>query len=173
MIEKGSCWSKWSTGISQVTFPLVQGGRGWGLRWRSGDSTRLPPMWPGFKSRRRRHMWVEFVVGSFLCSEKIFAWYSVFPLSSKAHIFKFHFRRGILAEEPLCACATSKPLFTYVFISLFQFLFVSVFVVSLAAVFWMSRNAPATLVAWHPKKGCEGDYSFCASFKKYKMQTYM
>ena len=70
-----------------------------------------------------------------------------FPLSSKAHIFKFHFRRGILAEEPLCACATSKLLFTYVFISLFQFLFVSVFVVSLAAVFWMSRNAPATLVA--------------------------
>ena len=36
--------------------------------WRSGESTRLPPMWPGFKSRRRRHMWVEFVVGSLLCS---------------------------------------------------------------------------------------------------------
>ena len=32
--------------------------------WRSGESARLPPMWPGFKSRRRRHMWVEFVVGS-------------------------------------------------------------------------------------------------------------
>ena len=104
------------------------GGRWWGLRWRRGDSTRLPPMWPGFKSLRRRHMWVEFLVGSFLCSEKIFAGYSVFPLSSKANIFKFQFRRGILAEEPLCACATSKPLFTYVFISLFQFLFVSVFV---------------------------------------------
>ena len=27
-----------------------------------GESTRLPPMWPGFKSRRRRHMWVEFVL---------------------------------------------------------------------------------------------------------------
>ena len=25
-------------------------------------STRLPPMWPGFKSRRRRCMWVGFVV---------------------------------------------------------------------------------------------------------------
>ena len=24
-----------------------------------------PPMWPGFKSRRRRHMWVEFVVCCF------------------------------------------------------------------------------------------------------------
>ena len=32
--------------------------------WRSGESTRLPPMWPGFDSRSRCHMWVEFVVGS-------------------------------------------------------------------------------------------------------------
>ena len=31
----------------------------------------------GFKSRRRRQMWVEFVVGSLLCSER----YSGFPLS--------------------------------------------------------------------------------------------
>ena len=36
--------------------------------WRSGESTRLPPMWPWFESWRRRHMWVEFVVGSLLCS---------------------------------------------------------------------------------------------------------
>ena len=25
-----------------------------------------PNLWPGFKSRRRRHVWVEFVVGSLL-----------------------------------------------------------------------------------------------------------
>ena len=30
---------------------------------RSGESARLSPMWPVFKSRRRRHIWVEFVVG--------------------------------------------------------------------------------------------------------------
>ena len=42
--------------------PLEQG-------WRSGESTGLPPMWPGFHSRSRRHMWVEFVVGSRPCSE--------------------------------------------------------------------------------------------------------
>ena len=36
---------------------------------RSGESARLPPMWPGFDSWTRRHMWVEFVVGSRLCSE--------------------------------------------------------------------------------------------------------
>ena len=40
-----------------------------GQRWRSGESTRLPPMRPGFKSRRRRHMWVEFVDGSLPCSD--------------------------------------------------------------------------------------------------------
>ena len=34
------------------------------LGWRSGESARLPPMRPGFDSRTRRHMWVEFVVGS-------------------------------------------------------------------------------------------------------------
>ena len=30
--------------------------------WLSGESTRLPPMWPGFDSRSRCHMWVEFVL---------------------------------------------------------------------------------------------------------------
>ena len=37
--------------------------------WRSGESARFPPMLPGFDSRTRRHMWVEFVVGSCPCSE--------------------------------------------------------------------------------------------------------
>ena len=59
--------------------------------WRSGESARLPPMWPGFKSRLRRHMWAEFVVGSLLCSERFFFGYSGFPLSSKTSIFKFQF----------------------------------------------------------------------------------
>ena len=29
--------------------------------WRSGENARLPPVCPGFDSRTRRHMWVEFV----------------------------------------------------------------------------------------------------------------
>ena len=68
-------------------FLIILGSKG----WRSGESTRLPPMWPGFKSRRRRHMWVEFVVGSLLCSERFFSGYSGFPLSSKTNISKFQF----------------------------------------------------------------------------------
>ena len=55
------------------------------------ESTRLPPMWPEFKSRRRRHMWVEFVVGSLPCSERFFSEYSGFSLSSKTNISKFQF----------------------------------------------------------------------------------
>ena len=50
-------------------------------------------MWLGFKSRRRRHMWVEFVVGSLLCSKRFFSGYSGFPLSSKTNISKFQFDR--------------------------------------------------------------------------------
>ena len=57
--------------------------------WRSGESTRLPPMWPGFDSRSRCHLWVEFVVGSRPCSERFFFGYSGFPLSSKTNISKF------------------------------------------------------------------------------------
>ena len=64
----------------------------WGSRgWRSGESARLPPVWSGFKSWRRRHMWVEFVVGSLPCSEWFFSGYSGFPLSSKTNISKFLF----------------------------------------------------------------------------------
>ena len=88
--------------------------------WRSGESTRLPPMWPGFKSRRRRHnMWVEFVVGSLLCSERFFSGYFGFPLSSKTSISKFQqFDQESGRRRTLCGCATSKSLFIFLFIYL-------------------------------------------------------
>ena len=68
-------------------------------RWRSGESTGLPPRWPSCKSRRLRQMWVEFVVGSLRCPERFFSGYSGFPFSSKASISKSQFdqesgRRG-------------------------------------------------------------------------------
>ena len=62
--------------------------------WRSGESTRLPPMWPGFESWRRRHMWVEFVVGSLPCSVRFFSGYSGFPLSLKNQHFQIPIRSG-------------------------------------------------------------------------------
>ena len=48
-------------------------------------------MWPGFDTRTQRHKWVEFVVGSGLCSERFFSGYSGFPLSSNTNICKFQF----------------------------------------------------------------------------------
>ena len=36
-----------------------------------------PNLWPGFKSRRRRYVWVEFVVGSLLyCLGLFFGYFS-------------------------------------------------------------------------------------------------
>ena len=60
-----------------------------------------------------RHTWVEFVVGSFPCSERFFSGYSGFPLSSKTNISKFQFDQHLVGEEPLLGCATSKSLFIY------------------------------------------------------------
>ena len=71
--------------------------------WRSGESARLPPMCPGFDSRTRGHMWLEFVVGSLLCSERFLSGYSGFPLSSKTNISKFQFDLDVkhFSHEPL------------------------------------------------------------------------
>ena len=79
--------------------------------WRSGESARLPPMCPGFDSRPRRHMWVEFVLGSLPCSERFFSGYSGFPLSSKTNISKFQFDQA-LNHEPLArVIAQALPVF--------------------------------------------------------------
>ena len=48
-------------------------------------------MCPGFDSRTQHQIWVEFVVGSLLCSERFFSGDSGFPLSSKTNISKFLF----------------------------------------------------------------------------------
>ena len=73
-----------------------------------GQSTRLPPMWPGFESRTRRQMWVEFVAGSRPCSERFFSRYSGFPFSSKTNISKFQFDLYTVDEKPPCGCATAN-----------------------------------------------------------------
>ena len=59
--------------------------------WCSGEGTRLPVMWPGSKSGRRPHMWVEFVVGSLLYSQRFLSGSSGFPLSSSTNTSKFQF----------------------------------------------------------------------------------
>ena len=55
--------------------------------WCSGESTRLPPMCPGFDSQIWHQMWVEFVA-SFLCTERFSPGTPVSPLLKKP---KFEF----------------------------------------------------------------------------------
>ena len=82
--QEGKCKKK----ASGVASGPKQGGRVglrsnlrlWKPGWRSGESTCLPPMFCGFKSRHLRHMWAEFVAGSFLCSERFFSGFFSFPL---------------------------------------------------------------------------------------------
>ena len=80
--------------------------------WHSGESARLPSMWPRFKSRRRHHMWIKFVVGSFLCSERFFSGTPVFPSPPKPTFPNSNSIRNQVDKEPLCGCtcATSKSL---------------------------------------------------------------
>ena len=61
--------------------------------FRSGGSIRLPPIWPGIKSRRRSHMLVEFIVGSLFVPR---SFSSVFPLSPL--LKNQHFQNPIRSE---------------------------------------------------------------------------
>ena len=59
--ERGFCYAMLPKNLGIITSKGLQG-------WRSGASTRFPPLWPGFDSQTRHHMWVA-VVGSLLCIE--------------------------------------------------------------------------------------------------------
>ena len=49
-------------------------------------SPQLPPSWPGFQTLRRRHLWVEIVVGSLPCFKRFFPGVSCFsPLVKNQH----------------------------------------------------------------------------------------
>ena len=63
-------------------------------------SPPLLPMWSGLKSRQRRHIQVEFVVGSLLCFERFFSEYAGFRLSSKINISKFRFDQKWKTSNP-------------------------------------------------------------------------
>ena len=64
-------------------------------------------------------MWVEFVVGSLLYSERFFSRYSGFPLSSKTSISKFQFDQESGRQRTtlwICYFQIIIYLFTYLFI---------------------------------------------------------
>ena len=59
--------------------------------WCSGESTLLVPICPRFDSLTRRHMWVEFVVGSRPWSEGFSPGSPVFLPPQEINISKFQF----------------------------------------------------------------------------------
>ena len=70
--------------LAEFFLPVLERGE---QGWRSGESTCLPPMWPSFDSQTLRHVWVEFVVGSLLCSDRFFSpGTPVFPSPQKPTI---------------------------------------------------------------------------------------
>ena len=58
---------------------------------------------PGLNSWRRRHMWVEFVVGFLPCSERFFSGYFGFPLSLKTKLSN-SFRSGTHGHVSTSSC---------------------------------------------------------------------
>ena len=59
----------------------IFGEQGMAQWWERSPSTNVA----GFNSRHRRHMWVEFVVGSLSWSDRFFSRHSHFLLSSKTN----------------------------------------------------------------------------------------
>ena len=73
----------------------------------------LPPMWPGFKSRQERYMWVLSLLMFISLAPRGFSLAaSAFVLSLKTNISKLNSRNQV-DEEPLSGCATSKSLLIY------------------------------------------------------------
>ena len=88
--------------------------------WRSGESTRLLPMWPGFDSRTRRHMWVEFVVGSRPRSEGFSPGSPVFLPPQKSTLLNSNSIGNSGRRATLWKCHCKFP-FIYYFIILFKY----------------------------------------------------
>ena len=69
-------------------------------------------------------MWVEFVVGSLPCPERYSPGTPVFPSPQKSTFPDSNSTRNQVDEEPLCGCATFKPLFIYYFYLFIYSLFI-------------------------------------------------
>lgn len=93
----------------------------------SGESTRVPPMWLGFDSRTRRHMWVDvqlLLVLSSAPSGSVFSGYSGFRVSSKTNILKFQFylERTDTFERVLLSCSLFRG-YKKITLSYIQYIF--------------------------------------------------
>ena len=74
MLGNGSaiCTLSPGKGASRLCLPVLTRFRLGRQGWHSGESARLPSLWPRLDSQTRCHMWVEFVVGFRPCSEEFY-----------------------------------------------------------------------------------------------------
>lgn len=66
----------------------------------------IPSMYPKFDSQTQRRMWIGFVVGSLLCSERFL---QLFPFSSRTNISKFQCRPGMHGHLWTSSCKLGVP----------------------------------------------------------------
>ena len=89
----------------------------WEQGWHRGESTRLPPMWPGFESRRRHHMWVEFCCWFSPLLREVFLQALRFSPLLKTNISKFQFNQESTSMW-MCYLQIALYLFNRFFFSL-------------------------------------------------------
>ena len=94
--------------------------------------TRLPPMCLRLDSWTRRHMWVEFVVGSRLSSEGFSPGSAVFLPPQKINISKFQFDRefeghGFVSRRCATLVKQSQFILSWIIIHDFIYLFIYLF----------------------------------------------
>ena len=94
--------------------------------WRSGDSARLPPTWPGFKSR----CGLSLLLVLSLALRGFSLGTPVLPSPQKPTFANSNSTRNQVSEEPLYGCTTSKSLFIYLFIYFYFIYFMCLYRVS-------------------------------------------
>ena len=110
-------------------------------------------MWPGFKSRPRSHLWVEFAAGSLPCHEGFSPGTPVFPSPQKLAFPNSNLTRNQVDKEALCGCATFKSLFIYLLRGyLIIFVFVDEFPVGNVCNFFLMASISVRFEEY-PSKG--------------------
>ena len=97
-------------------------------------------MWPGFDSRSRRHMWVEFVVVSRPCSEGFSPGTPVF-LPPQKPTFQIPIRPGNSGEKSHSVDSTESPIYLFIY-----------FIIQFQSFDWLSSNIISAIIL-HPLVG--------------------
>ena len=88
----------------------------WEQGWCSGESTRLPPMWPGSNPGVNAICGLSLLLVLSLAQRGFSPGTPVFPSPQKPTFPNSNSTRNQVDEEPLCGCVTCKFLFIYLFI---------------------------------------------------------